>query len=191
MPFITEQLWHEIGTDTDKFERAATGNDFIIIAPWPKSKGLSNGMVKQAEIAFEIVSQVRNVRASKGLSPRESLRLFQKGSLNLDQFWPVVKKLANISEVSTTGEKPMGTSFLTGSTEFTVPLEGKIDVEKEKAEILKEIEYHKGFLVSVDKKLGNEKFVAGAKPEVVELERRKKADAESKIKTLQERLKSL
>jgi valyl-tRNA synthetase len=181
MPFITEEIWHA----------SHESSDYIMMSSWPVSKGLANGMVKQAEVAFEIVSQVRNVRASKGLSPKETLRLYQKGVLNIDQFWPVIKKLANISEVSTTGEKPMGTSFLSGSTEFTIPLEGKIDVEKEKTDIQKEIEYHKGFLVSVDKKLSNEKFVAGAKPEVVELERRKKADAEAKIKTLEERLRTL
>lgn len=177
MPFISEEIWQK--------------DESIMISSWPKSRGLSSDMVREAEVAFSIITQIRNVRASKGLSPKETLRLHQKGDVTLDGFWPVVKKLANVSEVMTSGEKPMGTSFLSGSTEFTIPLEGKIDVEKEKTDIVKEIDYHKGFLASVDKKLGNEKFVSGARPEVVAVERKKKADAEAKIKALEERLRSL
>jgi valyl-tRNA synthetase len=84
-----------------------------------------------------------------------------------------------------------GTSFLVRSTEFFIPLEGKVDVEKERESLLKDLDYQKGFLVSVDKKLSNEKFVAGAKAEVVEAERKKKADAEAKIKALEESLARL
>ncbi len=80
---------------------------------------------------------------------------------------------------------------MVGTTEFFVPLEGELDAEKEKANIRKEIEYLKGFLLSVDKKLGNDKFVASAPPAVVETERKKKADAESKIRLLEESLKAL
>ena len=183
MPFITEELWNELAERKEK--------DYIIVALWPKAEKFDDSMISEGDLAFSIITQIRNVRAAKGLSPKETLKLHQNGDLKMNGFWPVVKKLANVAEVITTGEKPMGTSFLSGSTEFTVPLEGKIDVEKEKAEIQKEIAYHKGFVTSVDKKLGNEKFVSGAKPEVVEIERKKKADGEAKIKALEERLKTL
>ncbi len=181
MPFISEELWTELGEK----------KEYLMISSWPKAAGTDNALIGEGELAFNIITQIRNVRASKGLSPKETLRLHQKGDVKMNGFWSVVKKLANVSEVITAGEKPMGTSFLSGSTEFTVPLEGKIDVDKERADILKDIDYQKGFLASVDKKLSNEKFVSGAKPEVVDNERKKKADAEAKIKALEERLKSL
>jgi len=181
MPFISEELWNEL---SDKKE-------YLIVAEWPKAGTSDPAIIQSGELAFNIITQVRNVRASKGLSPKETLRLLQNGDLKTGEFAPVIRKLGNIAEIVQTKEKPAGSSFLVNTTEFTVPLEGKIDVEKEKADIEKDIAYQKGFLASVDKKLGNEKFVSGAKPEVVEIERRKKADAEAKIKALEERLRSL
>lgn len=178
MPFITEQLWGEL----------TNGKGLIIIASWPKSEPVAKNAV-DATYAFEIITQIRNVRAAKGISPKDTLRLHQNGDLDIIFFTPVIKKLANIEEIFKSKEKPVGASFLAHSTEFTIPLE--IDVEKEKESVLKEIEYHKGFLAQVDKKLGNEGFVKKASPQVIDLERKKKADAESKIKTLEERLRSL
>jgi valyl-tRNA synthetase len=183
MPFISEELWNELG------ERKQ--GEYIMISEWPKAKAANSSIIEKGELAFEIITQVRNVRASKGLSPKETLRLLQNGDLKVGDFAPVIQKLGNVSEIVQTKEKPGGSSFLVNTTEFTVPLEGKIDVEKEKADIQKDIEYQKGFLASVDKKLSNEKFVSGAKPEVVEIERKKKADCEAKITSLKERLRSL
>ncbi|HZY78671.1 MAG TPA: valine--tRNA ligase [Cyclobacteriaceae bacterium] len=183
MPFITEELWNELGERKD--------NDYIIVASWPNGGKIEEGLIKKGEEAFELIRQVRNVRAGKGLSPKEPLKLFQNGDLDVKMFWPIASSLANISELITTGDKPSGTSFLVGKTEFTVALEGKIDVEKEKESVTKEIEYLKGFVASVDRKLNNEKFVSGAAPHIVEGERKKKADGEAKIKTLEERLRSL
>ncbi|HMJ70758.1 MAG TPA: valine--tRNA ligase [Cyclobacteriaceae bacterium] len=183
MPFITEELWNELGERKNK--------DYMIVAPWPKAAGFDTSTIAKGNEAFEIITQIRNVRASKGLSPKETLRLHQNGDLDVALFSPVVRKLANVSEIFGSADKPMGTSFLVHSTEFTIPLEGKIDVEKEKESVLKDIAYHKGFLASVEKKLGNEGFVKKASPQVIEVEQKKKADAEAKIKTLEERLKSL
>lgn len=179
MPFISEELWHELGEKKED----------LMISAWPKAGNVETASIEKGELAFNIITQVRNVRAGKGLSPKETLQLHQNGELNLGNFGPVINKLANVTPIN--GQKPAGVSFLVKTTEFTIPLEGKIDVEKEKADILKDIEYQKGFLASVDKKLGNEKFVSGAKPEVVEIERKKKSDAEAKIKSLEERLKGL
>jgi valyl-tRNA synthetase len=108
----------------------------------------------------------------------------------IDSFGVVIKKIANLSELSFVNDKVVNaTNFLVGTLEFYIPMEGKIDAAKERESILKEIEYQKGFIVVLDKKLLNEKFIASAKPEVVALERKKKADAEAKIKSLEESLR--
>jgi valyl-tRNA synthetase len=183
MPFITEELWNELG------ERKK--NDYVIVSAWPRAASIEMTHIDKGSFAFDIITQIRNVRASKGFSPKETLNLHQDGDLDVELFWPIIKKLANIDQIFKSPDKPSGTSFLIQSTEFTIPLEGKIDVEKEKEAVLKDIAYQKGFLGSVDKKLSNEKFVSGAPPQVIEIERKKKSDAEAKIKTLEERLKSL
>jgi valyl-tRNA synthetase len=105
----------------------------------------------------------------------------------------VIKKLSNLSEISFVAEPPStnSTPFIVRTIEFFIPLEGKVDAAKEREAIQKEIDYQKGFLSSVDKKLSNEKFVAGAPPQVIEAERKKKADAEAKIKSLLESLSRL
>ena len=185
MPFITEELWHELN------ERKA--EDCVIVAQWPKANSFNQKILSQAETAFEIITQVRNVRNAKGISPKESLPLSAKsGSNEISSFIPVIKKLSNLSNLNFVEEKiANATTFMVGTQELYIPLEGKVDAAKEKEEILKEIEYNQGFLNSVMKKLSNEKFVSGAPPQVIELERKKKADAEMKIKALQERLESL
>jgi valyl-tRNA synthetase len=185
MPFITEELWHELK------ERKV--EDCIMIGSWPAVQSFDQKILTQGEISFEVVTQVRNVRNSKGLSPKESLPLSAKTSSNeISRFIPVIKKLSNLTALNFVEEKiANATSFMVGTQEFYIPLEGKVDAAKEKEEIQKEIEYNQGFLNSVMKKLSNEKFVNGAPPQVIELERKKKSDAETKIKSLQERLESL
>jgi len=110
-----------------------------------------------------------------------------------EPFINIIKKLANIDQLTYTDEKVNGTlGFVIKSDEFFIPMEeGAIDVEAEKAEILKELEYTKGFLNSVMKKLSNERFVAGAPEQVVAMEKAKQADAEGKIKVLEEKLAGL
>lgn len=186
MPFITEELWSEL--------RERKPGESIVVAKWPASGQSRNDLLEEAQHAFAVVSEVRNVRSSKGLSPREALPLFVKdGQARLiNTFWPVVKKLANLSEVNPVTEKVgQATSFLVKSTEFYITLGGKVDVEKEREALTKELDYQRGFLASCEKKLSNERFVAGAPPQVLDNERRKKADAESKIKALEEQLRAL
>jgi valyl-tRNA synthetase len=181
MPFITEELWSEL-KDRNK-------NDFIIVSSWPKTGGsINKTILGEGIIAFDLISQIRNARSAKGISPKESFKLHKTDGSDLKFFWPIVKKLSNISEVYSSSEKPQGVTCLIGNAEFTIQMEGKIDVAKERETILKDIEYQRGFMASVDKKLSNEKFVAGAPPQVLEMERKKKADAESKIKALEESL---
>jgi valyl-tRNA synthetase len=185
MPFITEELYHELNDREEK--------DCIIKAPWPTSKLFDENIVTQGNFAFQIIGEIRNTRSSKGLSPKDPLNLVVKGDDNLVQsFWPVVKFLGNLGDVSFSKESITGaSSFLIKSTEFCIPLEGKIDAEKERETLQKDLEYQKGFLNSVDKKLSNEKFVNSAPPQVVEIERKKKADAEAKIRALEESLQRL
>ncbi|HEV8514097.1 MAG TPA: class I tRNA ligase family protein, partial [Cyclobacteriaceae bacterium] len=183
MPFITEELWHEL------IDRKI--EDCVMMTSWPAAKNFNPLLLRQVESSFEVVTQVRNIRNSKGISPKESLPLSTNSSWTLD-YSSVIKKLANLTSITFVEEKiANATSFMVGTDEFYIPLEGKIDAAKEKEEIQKEIEYNQGFLNSVMKKLSNEKFVSGAPPQVIELERKKKADAETKIKSLQERLESL
>ncbi len=184
MPFITEELWHELSERNEE--------DCIIVAAYPVSAKFKGAILADAVFAFDVVKEIRNTRNSKNLSPKEALSLLVRNSDSIaaNPFWPVVQKLANLSGVQFVDEAPASnaTSFLVRSAEFYIPLAGKVDEEKEREGILKEIAYYKGFLTMVDKKLSNEKFVSSAPTQVVENERQKKADAVAKIKALEENL---
>lgn len=187
MPFITEELWHdEIFGERDE-------KDCIIVAEFPKSQGFDENIIKEFSIVQQIISEVRNIRNSKGLSPKIALPLaINATNIDYSIYQDSIKKLANVEELTFVKEKVTGAvSFLAGKDECYVALENNIDVDAEKERISKEIEYLKGFLVSVDKKLSNERFVQNAKPEIVENEKNKKADAEAKIQILVESLNSL
>ena len=186
MPFITEELWHELKERTPK--------DCLIVAAWPKAKPSDEEIIKEGNFAFEIVGEIRNFRNGKGISPKEKLKLIVKpGEQNLIQaFWPVVSKLSNLSDVSfTTNNVAHASGFVIKISEFFIPMDGKVDVAKEREAILKELEYQRGFLAKVEKKLTNEKFVNSAPPHVLETERKKKEDAEMKIKSFEEALGKL
>jgi valyl-tRNA synthetase len=186
MPFITEELWHELKDRDSK--------DCLIVSSWPQANKLNEYIITECAYAFEIIGEIRNFRNGKGLSPKESLNLIVKSDdQNLIQsFWPIINKLSNLNEISFTSEKVTNASgFVIKSTEFFIPLDGKIDAAKERESILKELDYQRGFLASVDKKLSNEKFVNSAPAQVIEMERKKKQDAEMKIKSYEEALKNL
>lgn len=185
MPFLTEELWHQIK------ERSA--EEALIIAAWPKAKTFEAKPIAEAAQIFEVVSQIRNIRSSKGISPKEvfALTVNTKQPELYSSFEAVLKKLANLSELSFGEKVDNAVSFVVKADECFIPMGEQIDVEKEKENLLKELEYTKGFLNSVMKKLSNERFVAGAPAEVVENEKKKQADAEAKIKTLEEALAKL
>lgn len=186
MPFLTEEIWHQI---TERDEK-----DCVIVNHWPIEKDYDKAILHDAKVAFELVSQIRNIRASKGISPKEALTLHvkTKSEMIYQEYISVIDKLANIDELAFTNDKiDQAVSFFIGSDECFIPMEGTIDVEKEKKEIQKELDYTKGFLQSVKKKLENERFVSNAPAQVVEMEKKKQADAEAKIKTLEESLKNL
>lgn len=137
-----------------------------------EAEAFDETIIKNFETAAELISGVRNYRQTKGISPREAAEIYT----NADEFAneAVVRKLANISEIhfGQKTDKPSFT-FLVGATEVSIPLSENLDLGEEKAKTEEELKYLKGFLISVDKKLSNEKFVANAKPEIVEVERKK------------------
>ncbi len=188
MPFLTEELWHdELFGERDE-------KDCIIVANYPKVESFDEQIIKEFAAVQQIISEVRNIRNAKGMSPKTALPLAINASgIDFTKYQESIIKLANISELTFVQEKVTGAlSFLAGKSECYVQLAAEnIDIEAEKQRITKEIEYLKGFLVSVDKKLSNERFVQNAKPEIIENERNKKSDAETKISILEESLANL
>ncbi|MFN7313594.1 MAG: valine--tRNA ligase [Bacteroidota bacterium] len=184
MPFITEEVWQNL---TPRAEGAS-----VCVASYP----LHQQAVEKINLtaAMEVIQQIRSFRNSKGISPKET---FDIGIKTNDQkayepFTYLIKKLANIHEITFVQTQPEAAVLIPILTdEMYVFVQMEINVEEEKEKIHKEIDYLQGFLKSVDAKLGNEKFVANAKPELVEKERQKKADAEIKIEVLKQSLASL
>jgi valyl-tRNA synthetase len=182
MPFQSEEIWQLIS------ERST--DEALVIAQQKKAGEFNETIIKNFETAQELISGVRNYRQTKGISPKETAEVYT----NATQFEneAVIKKLANISEIhfADKTDKPSFT-FLVGATEVSIPLSENLDLGEEKTKTEEEVKYLKGFLISVEKKLSNEKFVANAKAEVVEAERKKQKDAQDKIAILEEKLKSL
>ena len=186
MPFITEELWQHLADRRD--------GESIMYAEMPRSCSTdSDPLLQSMERAKEIITAVRGVRASKNLSPREplSLSVVDDGECALPMR-SVVEKLANLSGVTFNAVKDAAAaSFIIGTTEFNVPLSDAVDSEAELAKLRKELEYQQGFLASVEKKLSNERFTAKAPQAVVDAERRKQADAQAKIASLQASIDAL
>ncbi len=181
MPFISEELWQQFANRDN--------SEALIISSWPQAKAFDDVILKEADLLFEITSGVRNIRNSKGISPKENLELVT--SSNIDSISTSLEKLANVS-CKNSNEKPENSfSFVVGADEFFIPATENVDMESEKKKLEEELNYTRGFLQSVTKKLANERFVNGAPEQVVANERKKQADAEAKIKTLEESLGKL
>ncbi|GAA4433666.1 valine--tRNA ligase [Ravibacter arvi] len=185
MPFITEELWQNVA---DRAENAS-----VSISAYPAAQPFDTGILNDFEILFEVVSSLRNLRNAKGISPKVELPLFVKTDKAelYTRLGSIIRKLANTGEITCSESNLEGVSFLIKSDEFFVDLAGEVDAEEERTNLLKDLEYTRGFLNAVMKKLGNERFVQNANPEVVEKERQKQADAESKIQTIEEALARL
>jgi valyl-tRNA synthetase len=188
MPFITEELWHELA------ERGP--RDYVCVAPWPRATASTNNAETLASMdkALAIVAGIRAVRNQKNLSPNKPLTLVAKTDdpQLVTDYDGIIRKLGGISELSFADAGPAASvSFVLGGGEFFIPLEGHIDMAAERARLEKELEYAQGFRDSVQRKLGNEKFAQNAKPEVLEKERQKLADAEAKIAALEQALKGV
>lgn len=183
MPFVTEELWQNM--------RERKAGESICIASYPTAAATQT---INLEKAFEAITKIRELRNSKGISPKETFAAAIKTN-DLQAYQAalyLIQKLANVSSIDFVSEKPEGTTTLPVATdELFVYLTIAIDAEAEKEKLTKELEYLQGFLLSVDAKLRNEKFVANAKPELVEKERQKKADAEAKIEIIKGSLAGL
>lgn len=186
MPFITEELWQHL---TDR-----KPGESIMISPQTIAAPLSadETILAQVEHMKNVVAGVRAIRNTKNISPRELLGLQVIGTDPIATYDCLITKMANVSGVEVIATKGDGvSSFMVGTTEYAVPLGGLIDVEAELAKAEAELKHLEGFLVGVKKKLSNERFVSNAPAAVVELERKKQSDAESKIATLKETIESL
>ncbi|MDR1371668.1 MAG: valine--tRNA ligase [Dysgonamonadaceae bacterium] len=179
MPFITEELYHAI---SDKEESIM----FVPSKIEEKTENSDNA-VNQFENTKEIIAGIRNIRRQKNITPKEILPLYIKTKNNAGILAPIITKLGNISEIKYTDATPDGTvSYLVGTAEYSIPVE--INKEEEINKAKKEIERLEAFLKTINAKLGNERFVASANPLVVETERKKQADAQSKISSLKEEI---
>ena len=183
MPFITEELWQHL---TERRE-----GESIMYAPTPAAGEVDTVALGIVEGAKEIVNGVRNVRASKGISPKQLLVLNVVGTWPVEQD-AVIAKLAGVGEINhNQPSDPAAASFMAGAVEVCVPLTDAVDTEAELGRLRKDLEYYQGFRESVLKKLGNERFVSKAPAAVVDGERRKLADAEAKIETLTRSIEAL
>jgi valyl-tRNA synthetase len=183
MPFITEELWQQLSKRKD--------GESIMMQPLPQPENFDENVIKEFETVKEIVAGIRSVRLEKNIPNKEVLKLLVNGKDNTN-FYSVVKKLGNIESIEKTAEKSPGSvSYMVGTTEYIIPTGNKVDIASEIKKLEEELAYLEGFLASVLKKLNNEKFVANAQPQVVENERKKKADAESKIASLRESIDAL
>jgi valyl-tRNA synthetase len=186
MPFITEEIWQLL---LDRKE-----GESLMVSQMPQPGKSRKSLIKRFEIVKEIVSSVRTIRKEKDLPTKERLELFIKASPEEfdEHFLPVIIKIANLSGIYFTEVKQDdAASFLVSTTEFYIPLGSRLDTESELKKINEELNYNRGFLLSVMKKLDNERFVQNAPDSVIENENKKKADAESKIRSLEERKKEL
>lgn len=184
-PFIAEELWHLIRDRKD-------GED-IIIAEWPKVQTVDMNVLSSFDKAEEVITNIRNVRKKNNIANKVKMDLFIKKNNEIDtSFDAVLVKMGNLSQLEYVNEKVANAnSFLVNSNEYYIPFGETIDIEAEKKKISEELDYTKGFLQSVQKKLQNEKFMAGAPEHVVAMERKKEADALSTIAILEEKLASM
>jgi len=185
MPFLTEEVWQHI---TER-----TPEEALVVSQWPKQEKVDKLIIKNFDFAAEVVSGVRNIRKEKNIPMKEGLQLSVLDEVNVSKTWDVViQKLTNVFEISYVDASVDGAlSFRVKSNEYFVPMSGAIDVDAEIKKIQEELKYTKGFLQSVQKKLSNERFVNNAPEQVISIERKKQADAEAKIETLEKSLGSL
>ena len=187
MPFITEELWQNLAERRD--------GESIMYASLPESLTTADvtAVLDAMEGAKAIIVGVRGVRAQKNIPNKETLVLnVVEGDAPGSDMAALITKMANLSSLNGNAAKDAAAaSFMVGTQQYDVPLQGNIDIDAEKARIEKDIAYYEGFLASVLKKLSNERFVSKAPAAVIDGERRKQADAESKLETLRAALAAL
>ena len=185
VPFISEEIWQSMKKRSEK--------EALIIASWPKIEDFDASLVEEFVVASEVISGIRSVRKEKNISYKDQIDLQVLNNEKVaTTFDPVIEKLGNISTLGYTDEQVKGAlSFRVKSNDYFIPVAGAVDIEAEKAKLEEELNYTRGFLQSVERKLSNEKFVSGAPVKVVENEKQKKADAKSKIEAILASLQAL
>jgi valyl-tRNA synthetase len=185
VPFVSEEIWQSMKQRNKK--------EALIISSWPKSEEFDASLIEEFVVASEVVSGIRSIRKEKNISYKDLIELQVLNNENLSStFDPIIEKMGNISSLGYAKEQVKGAlSFRVKSNEYFIPVTGVVDVEAEKAKLEEELNYTRGFLKSVEKKLSNEKFVSGAPVKVVDMEKQKKADAEAKIEAILASLKVL
>ena len=185
MPFVTEEVWHTL--------RERPAGTTIMMNHYPHSVFYDQRTLTAFDTIRDIIAGVRNIRNSRNIAPKEKLNLTILGAGNeLKSFDGIVSKLANLDTLTHGDKKIEGAvSFMVGTIECYVPLQDNVDKESELKKLQEELKYAEGFLASVMKKLSNPKFVNGAPANVVETERKKQHDAETKIATLNAQIAAL
>jgi len=185
MPFLTEEIWQHIAERTP--EKA------LIVAEWPKMTSVNEKLITDFDFATEVISGIRTIRKDKNIPFKDTIELkvvnAEKASTYFDC---IITKLGNVSALEYVSDKVDGAlSYRVKSNEYFIPITGNIDIDAEIAKLTEELNYNKGFLKSVQGKLSNEKFVAGAPEKVIEMERKKESDALAKIATIEQSLAGL
>ncbi len=184
MPFITEELWQHI------YDRQP--GESIMTQTLVKDMPYNEALIAQFEAVKEVISGIRTIRLQKNIAQKEALALEVTGENPVAGFDSVIAKLCNLSEIKQVETKSEGAAaFMVGTTEYAVPLGNLINVEEELKKLEADLKYQEGFLQSVMKKLSNEKFVSKAPANVIKMERKKQADAETKIAALKESIAAL
>jgi valyl-tRNA synthetase len=184
MPFITEELWQHIAERKE--------GESLMVSPMAAPAAYDEAIIAQFEAVKEVISNIRAIRLQKNIAQKEALDLQVIGENPVAEYNAVITKMCNLSAIQAVEAKADGAAaFMVGTTEFAVPLGNMIDVEAEIARMEAELKHKEGFLAGVMKKLSNEKFVNNAPAAVIELERKKQADAESIIKSLKESIAAL
>ena len=184
MPFITEELWQHI------YDRKE--GESLMVQTLDINKVCNEEIVKNFEAVKEVIGGIRTIRLQKNIAQKEALSLQVVGESLVTAFNTVIAKLCNLTSIENVEAKAEGSaSFMVGTTEYAVPLGNLINVEEELKKLEADLKYNEGFLQSVLKKLSNEKFVSKAPANVIEMERKKQADAESKIASLKESIAAL
>jgi valyl-tRNA synthetase len=184
MPFVTEEIYHQLRNQ----------NHDLCVKQFTPAEETEASVLQQGELLKQTISAIREARIKNNIKPKDVIKLHiqsndEKAFGTIEN---ILSKQVNAQSISFAKDAVTNTiTVVVGTTKFFIETEGALDTSSQKEQLLKDLEYQKGFLVSVEKKLSNERFVQNAKPEVVELEKRKKADAEQKIKALEESLASL
>jgi valyl-tRNA synthetase len=184
MPFITEELWQHL------YDRKE--GESLMVQKMEFAKNWNEKVITDFEIVKEIISGIRNIRTQKQIAQKEVLSLQVVGDNAVATFNDIIAKLCNLSDIRVVENKSEGAvNFMVGTTEYAVPLGNLIDVEEELKKLEADLAYEEGFLKSVQKKLSNENFVSKAPAKVIEMERKKQADAENRIAVIKESIAAL